>query len=88
MYIFYFSQAYSEKENPSSPNMSRAYDPTITSSDILQLSWELGLAQILSGGASEPVIGRSQVPPRLGELEYSSGFSAYSIYHLFTRLKT
>ena len=68
--------------------MSRAYDPTITSSDIVQLSWELGLAQILSGGASELVIGRSQVLPMLGELGFSSGFSAYSIYNLFTRFKT
>ena len=50
--------------------MSRAYDPTIASSDIVQLSWELGLAQILSGGASELVIGRSQVLPMLGEPDF------------------
>ena len=31
------TQAYSEKENPSSPNMSRTYDLLITSSDALSL---------------------------------------------------
>ena len=62
-YIFFLFQpetrGYSEKENPSSPDMSRAYEPPITSSDILQLSWELDLAQIPSGRASKLVIGRS-----------------------------
>ena len=33
------TQAYSEKEIPSSPNRNRTYDLPITSSDALQLSY-------------------------------------------------
>ena len=35
------TQAYSEKEIPSSPNRSRTYDIPITSSDATGDSWEL-----------------------------------------------
>ena len=38
-YYSVMTQAYSEKEIPSSPNRSRTYDPPITSSDALPLSY-------------------------------------------------
>ena len=39
MYYSVMTQAYSEKEIPSSPNRSRTYDIPITSSDALPLSY-------------------------------------------------
>ena len=39
MYYSVMTQAYSEKEIPSSPNRSRTYDLPITSSDALPLSY-------------------------------------------------
>ena len=39
MYYSVMTQAYSEKEIPSSPNRSRIYDLPITSSDALPLSY-------------------------------------------------
>ena len=39
MYYSVVTQAYSEKEIPSSPNRSRTYDLPITSSDALPLSY-------------------------------------------------
>ena len=40
MYYSVLTQAYSEKEIPSSPNRSRTYDLPITSSDALSLSYK------------------------------------------------
>ena len=39
MYYSVMTQAYSEKEIPSSPNRSRTYNLPITSSDVLPLSY-------------------------------------------------